>query len=118
MTYAHTYSGTRTREPSPRELEHGRLARRAAAGGIVLLKNTGTLPLDLSAPVALFGSGASRTVKGGIGSGDVNNRANVSSGAPPDQRELAGGLRSPLPCGPRRLEAEGAGGGPLGGKPL
>src|SRR5699024_842219 len=63
---------------SPRELEHGRLARRAAAGGIVLLKNTGTLPLDLSAPVALFGSGASRTVKGGIGSGDVNNRANVS----------------------------------------
>ncbi len=78
MTYAHTYSGTRTREPSPRELEHGRLARRAAAGGIVLLKNTGTLPLDLSAPVALFGSGASRTVKGGIGSGDVNNRANVS----------------------------------------
>ena len=65
MTYAHTYSGTRTREPSPRELEHGRLARRAAAGGIVLLKNTGTLPLDLSAPVALFGSGASRRSRAG-----------------------------------------------------
>ena len=69
----HTHPGA-----LPRELEHGRLARRARAGGIVLLKNTGTLPLDLSGPVALFGSGASRTVKGGIGSGDVNNRANVS----------------------------------------
>ena len=78
MTHARTYSGTLIQEPSLREKEHGRLARRAAAEGIVLLKNTGTLPLDLSAPVALFGAGASRTVKGGIGSGDVNNRSNVS----------------------------------------
>ena len=36
------------------------------------------LPLKTSAPVALFGSGAEKTVKGGIGSGDVNNRENIS----------------------------------------
>ncbi len=73
-----SHSGTQQSGFSEREKAHALLARRAAAAGIVLLKNTGVLPLDPAAPVALFGSGASRTVKGGIGSGDVNNRANVS----------------------------------------
>ena len=64
--------------PSPREQENAALARQAAAAGIVLLKNRGVLPLNPGAPVALFGAGAGRTVKGGTGSGDVNNRASVS----------------------------------------
>ena len=43
-----------------------------------MTKNDGVLPLKLSDPIALFGSGADKTVKGGIGSGDVNNRENIS----------------------------------------
>ena len=72
------HSGTLQQSPSKRELEHGRLAREAAAEGMVLLKNEGLLPLEAAASIALFGSGASQTVKGGTGSGDVNNRKNIS----------------------------------------
>lgn len=61
-----------------RELKHGILARKAAAEGMVLLKNEGILPLKELTAVALFGGGAVRTVKGGIGSGDVNNRESIS----------------------------------------
>lgn len=78
MEQPFTHSGTRDPAPSPREQENAALARQAAAAGIVLLKNRGVLPLNPDAPVALFGAGAGRTVKGGTGSGDVNNRASVS----------------------------------------
>lgn len=78
MEQPFTHSGTRDQAPSPREQENAALARQAAAAGIVLLKNRGVLPLNPGAPVALFGAGAGRTVKGGTGSGDVNNRASVS----------------------------------------
>ena len=78
MASISAHSGTHQPTPSARERAHAALARRAAASGIVLLKNTGVLPLEPACAVALFGTGASRTVKGGIGSGDVNNRANVS----------------------------------------
>ena len=53
-------------------------AEKAAEEGIVLLKNENILPISLSAPVALLGIGADKTVKGGIGSGDVNNRQNIT----------------------------------------
>lgn len=72
------HSGTMDPNPSGRELAHGRLARQMAAEGFVLLKNKGMLPLGNNVPVALLGSGAVRTVKGGTGSGDVNNRENIS----------------------------------------
>ena len=72
------YSGIRQELPSEREVLHGRLARKAAAEGIVLLKNEGILPLKKNIAVAVLGCGAEKTVKGGIGSGDVNNRKNVS----------------------------------------
>ena len=78
MEFTHTYSGSLQAAPSPREKRHAALARKAAAAGIVLLRNDNVLPLVPDASVALLGTGAGRTVKGGIGSGDVNNRANVS----------------------------------------
>ncbi|MBO6016088.1 MAG: glycoside hydrolase family 3 C-terminal domain-containing protein [Lachnospiraceae bacterium] len=43
---------------------------------MVLLENRGALPVS-PRRIALFGNGACRTVKGGIGSGDVNTRSNV-----------------------------------------
>lgn len=72
------HSGQMSELPGRMEKKHRELAERAAGEGIVLLKNENILPLDLSKPVALFGSGAEKTVKGGIGSGDVNNRENIS----------------------------------------
>lgn len=72
------YSGTQSSQVSKRELAHAKLAREAAAEGFVLLKNEGLLPLETAKPAALFGGGAVYTVKGGIGSGDVNNRESIS----------------------------------------
>ena len=62
---------------SPLE-EHGRaLACTIAQSGMVLLKNNGVLPLQ-TGNIALYGSGARRTVTGGSGSGEVNARHTVS----------------------------------------
>lgn len=59
---------------SQRELENKELAKQAASEGIVLLQNrNATLPIQ-NKSVALYGSGAFATVKGGTGSGDVNQR--------------------------------------------
>lgn len=72
-------SGTADPAPRPYEAANASLARRAAAEGFVLLENQNNLlPLSPKAPLALFGAGATHTVKGGTGSGDVNERASVS----------------------------------------
>ena len=72
-------SGSLSPEITEREIRNAALARKAAAEGMVLLKNEGGfLPLDTNTPVALYGIGASRTIKGGTGSGDVNERSRVS----------------------------------------
>ncbi len=63
---------------SERERRHAAIARRAAAEGIVLLENDGVLPLKAGSKLALYGLGARYTVKGGTGSGSVNNRYNIS----------------------------------------
>ena len=55
------FSGTLNPEISDREKEHGRLARRAASEGMVLLENNGVLPLAEGTPVALYGGGARYT---------------------------------------------------------
>ena len=78
------YSGTREEQPSERELMHGKLARKAASEGIVLLKNEGILPLKKDTAAALLGYGAEKTVKGGINRVSIeieegrNNRCNIS----------------------------------------
>ena len=62
---------------SAREKENFDVAYRAACESIVLLENDGVLPLK-NKTVALFGNGAKRTIKGGTGSGEVNERHSVN----------------------------------------
>ena len=69
--------GVSTKEESQRERDHRALAREAAAEGMVLLKNDGVLPLKTK-KVALYGVGARMTVKGGTGSGNVEERYSVT----------------------------------------
>ena len=69
--------GVSTPEESQRERSHKVLARRVAAEGIVLLKNDGVLPLTTK-QVAIYGPGSRMTVKGGSGSGDVQERHSVT----------------------------------------
>ncbi len=58
---------------------HAEVARKAAAAGFVLLKNEDrVLPLKKGGKVALYGVGAVQTIKGGTGSGDVNERYDIS----------------------------------------
>ena len=74
-----TFSGTRDPKVQEWETEHRQLAKEAAAEGIVLLKNEDQiLPLKEGSKVALYGAGAGRTIKGGTGSGDVNERESVT----------------------------------------
>jgi len=70
-------NATPNNEISEREIAHRKLARDAAAESIVLLKNDGTLPVS-PCPVALYGAGAATTIKGGTGSGEVNERYSVT----------------------------------------
>ena len=60
-----------------REKDNLAVAYRAACEGMVLLKNDGMLPLS-TRKVALYGPGASMTIKGGTGSGEVNERHSVT----------------------------------------
>ncbi len=73
------YVGTTSQAVTEREMVNGVLARRAASEGFVLLKNDDhLLPLPKGNSIGLYGAGAAKTVKGGTGSGDVNNRATVT----------------------------------------
>ena len=61
------------------EIEHQEEVRRLAGECIVILENDGVLPLQAGTKkIALFGTGARHTIKGGTGSGDVNVRENIS----------------------------------------
>lgn len=65
-------------EFSPRMKASAAVARRAAAESMVLLKNEGQLlPLAPHTHLAVFGIGQLYTVKGGTGSGEVNNVKSV-----------------------------------------
>lgn len=66
-----------TNEVSQREKDNLQLSYEAACESMVLLENDGTLPLKTK-KVALYGPGATKTVKGGTGSGEVNERHAVT----------------------------------------
>ncbi|SDJ26907.1 beta-glucosidase [Frankineae bacterium MT45] len=70
-----------TTDPNPNALETANtaLSETAATEGMVLLQNQeNALPMAKSGNVAVFGVGAYKTVKGGTGSGSVNNRSTVT----------------------------------------
>ena len=71
-TFAHE-----TDEVTQLEIEGRRIAREAAQEAVVLLENDGSLPLR-PCRIALFGTGASMTIAGGTGSGEVNVRHSAS----------------------------------------
>ncbi|MBD5150723.1 MAG: hypothetical protein HDT18_10255 [Oscillibacter sp.] len=64
-------------EITQREKENLEVAYRAACEGMVLLKNDGALPFRTKR-IALYGPGAAQTIKGGTGSGEVNERRSVT----------------------------------------
>ncbi len=73
------FYGVTTQNVSAYEQLHREISRKAAAEGIVLLKNENkVLPLKEESSIALFGAGVSQMVKGGTGSGDVNEREVVN----------------------------------------
>lgn len=74
-----TFTGSTSDAVTGREQENREIARRAASEGFVLLKNEDHfLPLTEKGRIGLYGAGAVKTIKGGTGSGDVNERDCVS----------------------------------------
>ncbi len=71
-----------TKEMQQFEKEHINAVRTISPECMVLLKNEGVLPLGRTGKIALYGSGARNTIKGGTGSGDVNVRhfVNIEEG--------------------------------------
>ena len=66
---------------SQREIDHKTAAKNIAAQGMVLMENkNNSLPISAKkgTRVALFGQGVYNTIKGGTGSGAVNQRDNVT----------------------------------------
>ena len=69
------FAASPTDEMSEREIRNAELSRDVAAQGMVLLENNeNALPIPQQSKIALYGGGAYATVKGGTGSGDVNQR--------------------------------------------
>jgi beta-glucosidase len=72
-------TGTTSVEPREYEAVHAAIAKEAAIEGVVLLENKdNVLPLKAGSKLAVFGAGAAKTIKGGTGSGDVNERYAVT----------------------------------------
>lgn len=73
------FYGSTSQDVRAYEAPHRAISRRAAAEGIVLLKNEKqVLPVKKGSNIALYGPGATHMIKGGTGSGDVNEREVVT----------------------------------------
>ena len=71
----------KTSEVTDAEIEAAQVSLQIAKEGVVLLENNnGALPIAKEGDVALFGLAAISTVKGGGGSGSVNNRIVYADG--------------------------------------
>ena len=68
------FAASLTDEVSALEIENAEISQYIATQGMVLLENDDVLPIAKSGPIALFGGGAVKTIKGGTGSGDVYQR--------------------------------------------
>ncbi|MCR5272960.1 MAG: glycoside hydrolase family 3 C-terminal domain-containing protein [Lachnospiraceae bacterium] len=68
------FYGSRTPEVSDRERKAKERVLAVAGECAVVFENDGVLPLKKKGNIALYGSGARFTIKGGTGSGDVNTR--------------------------------------------
>ncbi len=100
---------------------HAALVRKAAADGMVLLRNeNGTLPLDGLKKVALFGLNAYKTIAGGTGSGNVNKPyvVNVDEGLASAGIEVDARLASLYRTYREYMNAEHANAPILPGQPL
>ena len=71
--------GKRGKKMNDYERQHNALMRSFGAECTVLLRCDGSFPLGSPCKLALYGSGARRTVKGGTGSGEVNSRFFVTA---------------------------------------
>lgn len=72
------------------ELKSAKNSLKLAEEGLVLLQNRkNVLPLAKKSKVALYGLGAVRTIKGGTGSGAVNNRIVYPDGTSKDGESIA-----------------------------
>ncbi|MGC9010259.1 MAG: glycoside hydrolase family 3 N-terminal domain-containing protein [Sulfolobales archaeon] len=58
--------------------KHAEIAYRAAAEGVILLKNDNALPLKRGVKIALFGTGQIETLRCGMGSGHNHARTTIS----------------------------------------
>lgn len=68
-------AATTSDEVTQREIDNAAASQYIATQGMVLLENeNGALPIADSGKIALYGGGAYNTVKGGNGSGSVNQR--------------------------------------------
>ncbi|MCD8013703.1 MAG: glycoside hydrolase family 3 C-terminal domain-containing protein [Lachnospiraceae bacterium] len=72
------YFATTEKGKTAMEQDHLKLARAAAAEGIVLLENKNCLPLKGTENIALFGDGARETLICGLGAASMNYRNGVS----------------------------------------
>src|SRR5690554_5594281 len=68
---------TYDKSETERERKNREVAYRAALEGIVIMENDGVLPIK-PGKIALYGAGVEKTIKGGTGSGEVNERHSVS----------------------------------------
>ena len=82
----------KTDEIQEYERKHQEEVRRLAGECMVILENDGALPLkENTKKLALFGTGARHTIKGGTGSGDVNVRESISIAQGLEEAELVTG---------------------------